>query len=37
MAFEARGPSGAALPAGVYFYKVRAAGEDRTRKLVNAR
>jgi len=37
MVFEARGSSGAALPTGVYFYKVRAAGETRTRKMVIAR
>jgi len=37
VAFDARDASGVALPSGVYFYRVRAAGETITRKLVIAR
>jgi hypothetical protein len=35
--FDARSASGVALPAGVYFYKVRAGGETRTHKMVITR
>ncbi|HXV14393.1 MAG TPA: FlgD immunoglobulin-like domain containing protein, partial [Candidatus Krumholzibacteria bacterium] len=36
-AFDARDEDGGALPSGVYFYRVRAAGETVTRKMVIAR
>ena len=37
IAFDARGTSGQALPSGVYFYRVKAAGETITRKMVITR
>jgi hypothetical protein len=32
--FDSRDGSGHALPAGVYFYRVRAGAETRTRKMI---
>jgi hypothetical protein len=37
IAFDARDTAGRALPSGVYFYRVKAAGETITRKMVIAR
>jgi hypothetical protein len=37
ISFEARDAAGKTLPSGVYFYRVRAAGETLTRKMVIAR
>ncbi len=37
VSFDARDTSGRALPSGVYFYRVKAAGETITRKIVIAR
>jgi serine protease AprX len=37
ISFDARDTAGQALPSGVYFYRVKAAGETITRKMVIAR
>ena len=37
VSFDARDAAGQALPSGVYFYRVKAAGQTITRKMVIAR